>query len=417
MTTALVRCRRMLWLSGVSLIAAQAYGVRSAGAQVRPVNATVEPQRIALHEELRIGALEPASHRLVNVQAVCAMSSGRIALLTRSGSEYDLRVFDATGRHVWTRSFAMAEAPHALAVLHDTVAVLVGRYRDAEVHLYVVGRNEPVARIDHPYTRGQSVQLLGSTGAVLVSRTATFGEEDGPSVRPLPVPYDVLRRIEARTPSSPPFLTLFDSAPRVRYPLTTGGRTTVMSLQPPWAYIHSFSIGESELYYARGLRYEVEVFGLDGAARRRMDVPVTVRPFTSELREAWLSAWESTPFVKQLLPDTAVALIRALEPPPNRPIVGGVFASKRGDLLVVRRDLEPIAPPRDSVRLDLVSASGMLRGRIVLAPGTTIRAFTGEHLFVTRVDSTQASGVVSERRAVPLTHVVRFRLDSAAVNR
>lgn len=324
--------------------------------------AAAEP-RLRVREELRIGSATDASTTFDFVLGARPLGDGAIAVLTRDPRGVELRVYEANGRHRWTRSFVGADMPFAIAAAGDTIAVLVGQ--DPEVGpllLFRAGAPGVIATVTVPPNPAGRTAILvpASDGAILVAMHR-WGVPGGRTMAPVEVQEFEFRRVNRDATLSAPVKLRADS--------------TRPASASSW--------NEHPLRRART--------GLAAANGRLFFLPIgasTIQVHTLEGGTEQVGTVTGAGVFGRLA-DESVAT------------VSGLYAASSGGLAVVRtpRASTPGQAP-DSVAVAVFDDSGRHRGTAILPPGTMVHAFTGTHLY----------GVVAGGGNAQ-AHVVRFRVE------
>ena len=389
----------------VGALALAVVGFQSAVAQA--------PPRLRLVEDLRIGSLADPRGRFSMVREVRPMADGSLALITALGSAWSVRVFDANGRHRWTRDFEPRQTPAGLAVSGDTLVVQSGIYESIQFLFFRVGSDEPFGVTEVFAERGQTTTLLGSLAGPPIVVTGTPNEPYGRFLAAVArVPYEF--RTIAPNPAAPPFLRWVDSTPRAIVPATGRGMEGSRAIVLPWMPVPTFHAVRGEVVLATEAGFNLRLVGANGAVRRTIAIPIQARPLTDELIQTLFASWRTGP--GRALPDSVLPAIRAVPPPPHFPVIGGVFASANGEFAVRRRDRQPdLTAPPDTAHFDVVGTNGAIRGSFALPAPFRFAAFSGTHVYATFSDSTRIAARSSERSqiALPLVQVARFRLESS----
>jgi hypothetical protein len=182
--------------------------------------------------------------------------------------------------------------------------------------------------------------------------------------------------------------------------------------------------GDGRAYVSAGDSYHIAVLGRDGARQRSYTGEVRQQPITDEELRAAVDR-ELADFIREHTPptpsDTAVISVLRTEAiragrADARPVLGRLFVSGPGTLLVERLDLDkelrnPWVTPsvvtdsdfpdpvmtRDSTRWDVLDSTGKISGRVTLPPNVDVLLFTGEHLYGVKRDSLRVPSLVRYR--------------------
>lgn len=330
-----------------------------------------------LVEIVRIGSLdgppETQFFRLVSAQD----TQDEIFLL--DGGNAEVRVFSSDG--TFLRSFGReGDGP--------------GEFRRPD-QIYLKG--------DTVIVVGQRLSLLDQDGVELGTGPGRKLEEDGYLARTIPADGSWLgewyTRKATNAPRGQPFresVTVYRVDPR------TAERTDSLfsyelaetrlagefgfHVSPFFQSQPTHAIGlDGHIYYTSGDRYQIDVVdGVSGQLVRRIVGDLVLQPVTSAMVADAINAERD--LYKDAPPGSEMELFAkvvddraALPVPATRPVLGLMFASYSGWLLVLRLDLDE-DPNRtgNPSTWDLFDPEGLLHGRLVLPPKTRVLRLTDD---------------------------------------
>ena len=193
----------------------------------------------------------------------------------------------------------------------------------------------------------------------------------------------------------------------------TGGWTYVPVL---WSRPRHAVGGDGRIYTHTGADYLIEERSHEGTLKRRIlgevdRIAVTDEDLEEGIRRhrEWWRAWreeaslEGTELSSDLDPiERAVERdMRWVGKADFRPVLGSMFASRDGSILVQRLDLEDDPWVGAEAReWDVIGPDGRTAGRLTTPGGFRVRAFEWPHIYLTR-------------RTGDRQEVVRFRIDAS----
>jgi hypothetical protein len=178
---------------------------------------------------------------------------------------------------------------------------------------------------------------------------------------------------------------------------------------PVWAPSQSWAGNGGRFASADGDEYQVEIRTLaDGLVRRNsMQVARIAFPRDAHVkwREGWLAGYPDASAEQRARADSLFAGRRV-------PVIGSVRLAPDGSVMVLRRDLSPIAAAEgDSATHDWWGPDGVIRGYVKLPMGDVVQGVGASHLFVVRQVPGRPSGPRGEdSRPIPERLVIRFRV-------
>ena len=324
-----------------------------------------------------------------------------------SGRAPQVWVFDSEGRFRWTigeRGDLLN--PLALAVARDSVIVFDfspprgGRAPGSRYHVFAAdGR----VLATHDYADGpprsldfNSPAFHGTArGWVAEGRfraETPFGERSGPHYDStlvlsfLPAAGEVRRILS------------YPTAPRYQSD-DVRSSSPILSSHPR----HAVG-GDGRIYVHPGARYSIGVRGHDGTLEKRIlgeadPIPVTDEDFEEGIRRLVRESRDA--FQESNSESELESMLAAIErsarwagKADHRPVLGRMWASRDGSILVERLDLAP-DPFADTgrKRWDILGPDGRIAGTLETPAGLTVRAFEWPHIHATRLVDDQLQAV------------------------
>lgn len=368
---------------------------------VNSADATESAPAIQLVEDLRLGTIDgPETEQFVGLRQVVLDESGRL-YLSDSGAR-TIRVFEEDGTFVRTIGRA-GEGPGefnnetlGIAVARDTLLVL-DRFR---LHAFDTG-GEFLHSTQQELAGNEIASLFGAgDGAWFVGRSVIVRppEEVGGATR------DTVRV----WPFDPATGEVGDPVVEVpgerRWSVPNGRLAGRWLTHAPHAAVGP----NGRLYVTDGTAYAVTVHAADGRVVRRVRADLEPPPVSADAVEA---AVERTRAYYDSLGGGFVALADAFEqaqrelgPAEGRPMTGRLVVAPDGSFLLERRDLDPDPHMRssgDATTWDHIDREGRVIGRVVLAAGVRLQAFTGTHILTV------------ERDELGVSYAVRYALQTS----
>ncbi len=358
-------------------------------------------RELHLTENLRVGTLDGVG-RLGGVQSFASDGAGGFVVSDIVFRE--LRLYDGSGRMVWSRPIPPCQGYVGVALDRDTIAVL-DEGRETRLLVLTSTKGEAVDAMPLDHEAGTQWRLLGGRAGNWMLLHTRSHRLVGRRLEPLErVTYSGLR-------ATPPTARLdtvslfIDSSASVT--LSEGGGFS-RRVRPPFWQAPVFAADDQTLITMAGGAGAVVLSPITTGPSDTFFVGMPVDSITDSDRDRLLANMiAASPGDSNRRRE--VESMRKLPGPATFPIGRAIFASPDSAFAVLRyrqQDGSASTPQR----LDLFHGRGAHIGHVMIPGGEQVVGFDGRHVFVVRTDRTRVSATV-ERRPRPLQHVVRYRIE------
>ncbi len=389
------------------------------------------PTRLAMEVDTLIrGSADSTSTEWLSSTQRMAVGDNYFALF----SGRNLKVFDASGKHLWSTSryeFAPGQARNAkkiamkrggngvedwleftfdndapapgavlsasgIQILRDSIVIVQD---NGQINIYSrAGRSISIMDVDirNSYLGPDAALSASAAGWLLLQRVVFQNMRSSTAQRLSQTTgsYEfILSRVSLANGDKGALLrSLKVEYPGVRVLAPSGRGQREIIGRPLFVPNPIARISNGITYWTTALDFSFDLYDEYGRLKRVITVDTDVVPVTPQLIEKYAESASRTYRTRAADGDSSAAFwlrevlpkMRELPLPKHRPVIGNVWIGDDGSIAVRRLDLSKVpADTSDSLVVDILGADGRYRGRIAFEqPGRNIIHFTGSAFYV-----------------------------------